>query len=163
MKIDEFNALPESKARHALFACCSSPAWTRRLAAARPYASEAELFAAADRALAELSEAEIDHALDGHPRIGERRDGNAVSAREQAAVTVAGDEVKRAIAEGNRDYEARFGQVYLVAASGRSPEELLADLRHRLDNDPATERKVLRAELAKINRIRLGQLIEGDG
>lgn len=159
MTLGEFNALPEDAASRALLACCSSPAWARRLAAARPFGSPDDLYAEADRAVAELAEPDLDHALDGHPRIGERRDGDTSSAREQSAVGAASTAVREAIAEGNRRYERRFGHVYLVAASGRGAEELLADLRARLGNDPTTERAVLRAELAKINRIRLRQLV----
>jgi 2-oxo-4-hydroxy-4-carboxy-5-ureidoimidazoline decarboxylase len=73
---------------------------------------------------------------------------------------VSGDATLAALAEGNREYEARFGHVYLVCASGRSGEELLAVLRSRLGNDPATERRVVRAELGKINRLRLERLAE---
>lgn len=112
----------------------------------------------ADRVLAELPEAEIDHALDGHPRIGGTAD-NPSSKREQAAVTTAGTEVREKLAAGNRAYEDKFGHVYLVCATGRSAEELLAILEERLDNDAETERRVLRVELAKINRIRLGRVL----
>lgn len=160
MTLAQFNALPEDAASRALLACCSSPAWARRLTAARPFGSPDDLYAEADRAVAELAEPDLDHALDGHPRIGERRDGDTTSAREQSAVGAADAAVRDAIAEGNRRYERRFGHVYLVAASGRGAEDLLADLRARLDNDPTTERAVLRAELAKINRIRLRQLVD---
>ncbi len=108
--------------------------------------------------LAELPDAEIDAALDGHPRIGGRVD-NESSAREQAGVATAGDDVRAALAAGNRAYEDRFGYVYLVCASGRSADELLAILTDRLDNDPETERRVMRNELAKINRLRLQRLL----
>ncbi|MDT5302312.1 MAG: 2-oxo-4-hydroxy-4-carboxy-5-ureidoimidazoline decarboxylase, partial [Mycobacterium sp.] len=84
---------------------------------------------------------------------------NASSAREQAGVTAADDDVRAALAAGNRDYEDRFGYVYLVCASGRSADELLAILTDRLDNDPDTERRVMRNELAKINRLRLKRLL----
>ncbi len=67
----------------------------------------------------------------------------------------------RALADGNRAYEAKFGHVYLVCASGRSAEELLAVLQQRLGNDPVTERAVVRRELGLINRIRLVRLVEG--
>ena len=83
------------------------------------------------------------------------------SRREQAGVT--GDETLAALAAGNREYEARFGHVYLVCASGRSGEELLAVLRSRLDNDPVTERAVVREELGRINRLRLERLATGEG
>ena len=70
-------------------------------------------------------------------------------------------ETVRALADGNRAYEAKFGHVYLVCASGRSADELLAVLQQRLGNDPVTERAVVRRELGLINRIRLVRLVEG--
>ncbi len=108
--------------------------------------------------LAELPEAEIDQALDGHPRIGGKAD-NPSSKREQAAVQAAGSDVLDALAASNRKYEEKFGHVYLVCATGRSAPELLAILEERLGNDPETERRVLRVELAKINRIRLNRML----
>jgi 2-oxo-4-hydroxy-4-carboxy-5-ureidoimidazoline decarboxylase len=159
--LDRFNGLPEDEAREVLLACCTSPRWAVRLAAGRPYRSAGDLYGEADRALRELGEADLQDALAGHPRIGERRDGDAVSAGEQSAVGSADADTRAALAEGNRRYEERFGQVYLVAAGGREAGELLADLRARLDNDPEIEHAVLRAELAKINKSRLAGLVEG--
>lgn len=153
-----FNALPESTATEALLACCSSPAWARALVAGRPYATVDAVLDAADAVLAELPESEIDLALAGHPRIGERPD-TAASAREQAGVADAQDAVRSALAAGNRAYEERFGHIYLVCASGRSGSELLAILEARLGNDAETERRVMRTELAKINRIRLRAML----
>jgi 2-oxo-4-hydroxy-4-carboxy-5-ureidoimidazoline decarboxylase len=69
--------------------------------------------------------------------------------------------VRRGLAAGNRAYERRFGHVYLVCATGRTADEMLALLHRRLGNDPASERVVVRDELAKINRIRLTKLLEG--
>jgi 2-oxo-4-hydroxy-4-carboxy-5-ureidoimidazoline decarboxylase len=114
------------------------------------------LLAAADLALAGLDERDVDAALAGHPRIGERS-SHSSSVREQAGVS---DDVRAALAAGNREYEARFGHVYLVSASGRTGEELLAVLRSRLGNDPAREREVVREELGTINRLRLQRLLE---
>jgi 2-oxo-4-hydroxy-4-carboxy-5-ureidoimidazoline decarboxylase len=126
--------------------------------AGAPFADIAALLDRADRVLAELPDAEIDAALAGHPRIGGRV-RNAASAREQAGVATAAEEVRTALAAGNREYEDRFGYVYLVCASGRSADELLAILSDRLHNDPGTERRVMRGELAKINRLRLQRLL----
>lgn len=143
---------------HWLFEVCSSPIWARRVLAGAPFRDEAALYDRADRVLAELPEAEIDAALDGHPRIGAKPD-NPSSAREQSRVADADDAVKAELAAKNREYEERFGYVYLVCASGRSAEELLAILTERLENDPETERRVMRSELAKINRLRLERLM----
>ena len=156
--LDGFNGLSDRQAMHALFECCSSSIWARRVAASRPFANRELLLDRADRVLAELPEAEIDLALDGHPRIGGKAD-NVSSQREQAAVQSAGSDVLAALAEANRKYEERFGHVYLVCATGRTAPELLAILEERLGNDPETERRVLRVELAKINRIRLNRML----
>ena len=107
---------------------------------------------------------EIDAALDGHPRIGAKADDPS-SAREQARVADADEAVRAELAAKNREYDDRFGYVYLVCASGRSAEELLGILIDRLANVPETERRVMRSELAKINRLRLERLLcrPGDG
>jgi 2-oxo-4-hydroxy-4-carboxy-5-ureidoimidazoline decarboxylase len=156
-----FNALPADRAEVALLACCSSRPWARMVLEGRRYESVAAVLAAADAALAGLTESELDQALAGHPRIGERPAAghSAWSAREQAGVAGADADVQAALVAGNRAYEERFGHVYLVCATGRSAAELLALLNQRLGNDPATERAVVRAELGKINRIRLGRML----
>lgn len=160
--LERLNAAPEDQAQQALLACCSSPQWARQLVAGRPYADQAAVLAAADDALAALSEADLDDALAGHPRIGERVDhtGGEWSRQEQSGMDSASQTTAERMAAGNRDYEARFGHVYLVSAAGRSAQEMLDFLRERLGNDPATERAIVRAELATINRNRLSRLLE---
>ncbi|WP_048631862.1 2-oxo-4-hydroxy-4-carboxy-5-ureidoimidazoline decarboxylase [Mycolicibacterium aurum] len=143
---------------HLLYDVCSSPIWARRVLAGGPFRDPEALLRRADQVLAELPDAELAAALDGHPRIGAKAD-NASSAREQAKVAAADDGVKTELAEKNRLYEQTFGYVYLVCASGRTAEELLDILTDRLDNDPDTERRVMRSELAKINRLRLERLL----
>ncbi|MCX2929230.1 2-oxo-4-hydroxy-4-carboxy-5-ureidoimidazoline decarboxylase [Mycobacterium sp. CVI_P3] len=156
--LEGFNALTERQRMHQLFEVCSSTIWARRVLAGAPFRDAEALYDRADRALAELPDTEIDAALDGHPRIGARPDSPS-SAREQAAVATAGDDIRAELAARNAEYEERFGYVYLVCASGRSAEELLAILTERLQNDPLTERRVMRNELGKINRLRLERLV----
>lgn len=156
-----FNALPDDRAEAALLACCASERWARRMLAGRPYLSEDDVQAAAQAALAELTESDVDQALAGHPRIGERATAghSAWSRGEQAGMSGAADETRATLAGANREYEDRFGHVYLVCATGKSADELLAILRARLGNDPATEHGVVRVELGKINRIRLARML----
>lgn len=159
--LQDFNELSERQRMHLLFEVCSSTIWARRVVAASPFRDPEALYDRADRVLAELPDAEIDAALDGHPRIGASVSAahSPASAREQARVAAADESVKAELAAKNRDYEERFGYVYLVCASGRSADELLAILADRLDNDPETERRVMRNELGKINRLRLERLL----
>lgn len=161
--LDAFNALPLARARDDLLAVCASQAWAQAVAAARPYRSGEILLATADAAFAALTWSELAKALAAHPRIGEHPEGDgrdaAWSRREQAGVagSVAGSE--EALAEANRAYERRFGHVFLIFASDRTAAEILAAARERLGNDDERERAVVRAELAKIVRLRLERLL----
>jgi len=156
--LDGFNALSRERAEHLLRTCCSSRAWARKVSAGRPYGSVEELCLAADDALAALSESDVDEALAGHPRIGDRP-ADESSRLEQSGVASADERTLAALAEANRVYEERFGHVYLVCATGKGGNELLTILRDRLGNEPAEERRVVRSELGKINRIRLERLL----
>jgi 2-oxo-4-hydroxy-4-carboxy-5-ureidoimidazoline decarboxylase len=156
--LDGFNRLTDRQRLYLLFEVCSSTIWARRVLAGQPFGDVEALLDRADRVLAELPDVEIDAALDGHPRIGGRVD-NASSAREQAGMNSADDDVRTELAHKNRAYESKFGYVYLVGASGRSAGELLTILTERLENDPETERRVMRTELMKINRLRLDRLL----
>jgi 2-oxo-4-hydroxy-4-carboxy-5-ureidoimidazoline decarboxylase len=158
----EFNRLPAEAARLALLDCCPVARWADELVAGRPYRSAAGLLRRSDRAVAALPQADLAAALDGHPRIGDRAAASRRwSGREQAGVAAAGPATLRALADGNQAYEQRFGHIYLVCAAGRTAAELLAVLRSRLANDPAAEWEVVRSELQKINRVRLGKLLGG--
>jgi 2-oxo-4-hydroxy-4-carboxy-5-ureidoimidazoline decarboxylase len=64
-----------------------------------------------------------------------------------------------ALADENRRYEARFGHVFLISASGRTAGEILAELQRRMSNDPATEIEVAAAEHRKITRLRLERML----
>lgn len=159
-----FNDAPDDRLRAELVACCAARDWIAALVAGRPYATLAQLYAASDAASAELTDAGFAEALAGHPRIGDRPSGEW-SRQEQSVAACAGAEVRARLAAANAGYEQRFGHIYLVCASGRSAEELLAVCESRLANDPSTERGVALAELAKISRLRLAKLLatEGDG
>lgn len=157
----ELNAGSEAAAQAALLPCCASPVWARAVAAARPFGDVEHVYAAADAAIAAMGEADIDQALAGHPRIGERSSGPEPgwSREEQSGVDGAGEATRRRIAAGNLAYEERFRRIYLVCATGRSADELLAMLEQRLTNSPEAERAVVREELRRITRLRLGKLL----
>ena len=153
----DLNALPARDFEELLLRCCAAPGWARQVTAGRPYASLADLLAAADAAWAARGTGDLDAAMGGHPRIGERR-LSGWSAQEQAGVGADAAAVT-ALADGNAAYEQRFGHVFLICATGRGPGEILAELNRRMSNDPATEREVAAAEIGKINDIRLRKLV----
>ncbi len=154
VRLDAFNAMPDAVGE--LTACCASPGWARAVADARPYPSVDALVEHAATVLAGLDEDEIDLALAGHPRIGERS-AHASAQREQSGVT---DADRAALAEANRAYQQRFGHVYLVCADGRPAAYLLDILHTRLHHTPTQERATLRAELNELNTLRLRRLVD---
>ena len=161
------NGLPEDEARRQLLACCSAGRWVDGVAAGRPFPSLTALIELSNKVVAGLAVADLRAALDGHPRIGHAagpgEDDRDWSRREQAGVAGSDEAVRRGLAEGNAAYERRFGHIYLVCAAGRSGAELLAVLQARLGNDAQTEWGVVRAELGKINALRLGKLVSLPG
>jgi 2-oxo-4-hydroxy-4-carboxy-5-ureidoimidazoline decarboxylase len=152
------NALPGDEAVTVLLGCCAAPGWARRVASGRPYPTVDDLVTAAGLAWDRRGPGELDAAMAGHPRIGERPGQLAGwSQREQAGI---GQDpgVLAALREANAAYERRFGHVFLICAAGRGPDEILADLRRRMANEPAAEREVAAAEIGKINAVRLRKL-----
>lgn len=162
----QLNALDEPELRAELAGFCAAPSWIDRMAAARPYASPEAVLHAAEAAAGAVTADDWREAFRHHPRIGERTAERSLSAaaadssaREQGAVAHADAADIAALAEGNRAYEDRFGHVFIVCASGRSAAEMLAALRERMGNDPATELQVAAAEQRKITRLRLERLL----
>lgn len=161
MNLDQLNTAPADDLRPQLLACCDVSAWAETLLDARPYDDLDALIATADKAARDFDRADVDRALAQHPRIGERaagRDtGSAWSRQEQSGVDA---EAKDALLEGNRAYEDRFGRVFLICATGLSAEQILTNLRSRLDNDDADEAAVVADELRKIALLRLRKLVD---
>jgi 2-oxo-4-hydroxy-4-carboxy-5-ureidoimidazoline decarboxylase len=158
--LTRFNSLSPEEAEHRLYSCFASRSWAAEVARARPFEDLDGLLAAADSGYSKLPPADWADAVAAHPRIGERGGhAPASSEREQSGVARAPAETLAALAAENRRYEARFGHVFLIAASGRSAEEILEALRQRMSNDPATEIKIAADELCKITRIRLERLL----
>ena len=160
MNLAVLNALKASDARRELMACCGSIRWAERMEKGRPYADRAALLAAADRHWRELTPQDWLEAFAHHPRIGERKVESVWAKQEQAGVAGASEETQRALFEGNHAYERRFGHVFLVCATGKTAEEMLALLDARMPHDPDAELEVAAGEQAKITVIRLNKLLE---
>jgi 2-oxo-4-hydroxy-4-carboxy-5-ureidoimidazoline decarboxylase len=163
--VEVFNSLPAVRLGEDLKACCAAPAWGAAVAAARPFRDRDEILAAGKAASAALSWDEVLAGLSAHPRIGERAAGDtqeaAWSRREQSAAAQSADERTRAdLITVNRAYEEKFGHVFLIFASGRSQEEILAAARERLGNDEATERAIVTDQLGRIARLRLERVLD---
>jgi len=145
--------MPVATTREVLLGCLSVPRWADDVLAGQPYDDTDALLAAADRAARELTDEELDQALSGHPRIGER--GGAHSQQEQSGVDPREVETAARLASGNAAYEQRFGRVFLIRAAGKDGAEVLAELDRRLHNDDATERAETVDNLRQITLLRL--------
>ena len=150
--------LPLEEAAAELRACCASARWVERMLSQRPFKDANEVFESAERIWWDITPAQREEAFAAHPRIGERRD--ARSAGEQAGALAAPDDMKQRLAEVNAAYEARFGRIYLVCASGKSADELLRIAEQRLHNEPEAELRIAAEEQAKITKLRLVTLLD---
>jgi 2-oxo-4-hydroxy-4-carboxy-5-ureidoimidazoline decarboxylase len=190
MQLAELNAMDTASAARELLRCCGSTRWAGRMARLRPFADAAALARAADHAFDELDRADWLEAFAAHPTIGEpdssggpvgsggsrglvaagsRRPGEASrcqaperwAAEEQALVAQSADATQQRLADANRDYAARFGYIFIVCATGKTGDEMLALLERRLANDPGTELQIAANEQKKITRLRLVKLLDG--
>jgi 2-oxo-4-hydroxy-4-carboxy-5-ureidoimidazoline decarboxylase len=160
------NGARREAAAAALTRCCGSTRWVERILERRPFATPAELNAAAREAWSGLDRDDYLEAFAQHPRLGadparlrERFATADWSAQEQSGVRNADDVTLEALRAGNAAYEARFGFVFLVCATGKSAREVLSLLEQRIGNDPETELAIAAAEQAKITQLRLEKLV----
>jgi 2-oxo-4-hydroxy-4-carboxy-5-ureidoimidazoline decarboxylase len=159
------NAATRGDAASALLRCCASTRWVDRVLQGRPFASPADLHAVAEDAWSGLDRVDYLEAFAHHPRLGadparlrERFATADWSAQEQSGVARADEATLEALRAGNVAYEARFGFVFLVCATGKGAREILTWLEQRIGNDPETELGIAAAEQAKITRLRLERL-----
>lgn len=174
LTVAALDRMPAEQAGALLHECAGTARWTAGMLARRPFGSFARSCAIADEVWATLGPDDWRAAFAHHPRIGESGGterqgvrGREWSAHEQAGVAGSASEVRAALADANREYERRFGHIYIVCAAGKSAEELLAIARARLSNDPERELEVAAEELRRIMRLRLARLLaheagEGD-
>ena len=134
---------------------CGSTAWAAAVVRGRPYARLGDLLAVSDLAMVGLTAADLGEAMAGHPPIGRPKEGDPTSAREQSGVR---DSEREELLRLNLAYQDAHGHVFLICATGRTGAQMLAALKERIGNDADTEREIVRAELGKINRVRLTRL-----
>lgn len=156
-----FDLASPAEARERFTIACGSTRWVERMVARRPFESRAALLTAACEEWWGLNPDDWREAFSHHPKIGDRglreRYGATrhLSEKEQAGISGASDAVIAALADGNRAYEDKFGYIFIVCATGKSAEEMLALLRTRLSHDPERELRIAAEEQARITAIRL--------
>ncbi len=163
MTLAELNRLPRYRAEEELLQCCGSKAWARAMAQRRPFASFDRLSRAATEIWRGLYPADWLEAFRTHPRIGERKAAvhtapAAWAAQEQSGMSRAPAAVATAFEEANQEYAAKFGFIFIICATGKTAEEMLENLRSRLDNSPEQELRAAAEEQNKITLLRLKKL-----
>jgi len=152
------NTLMDRVIEAQLKSCCGSSEWVRRMIASRPFASWSDLIRDAEAIWNTLTPDDWREAFAAHPRIGESS-ASKWARQEQSATASASSDVRDALAEANREYEARFGHIYIVCATGRTADEMLAMAWQRLENTPHHELRVAAEEQMKITKLRLMKLV----
>jgi 2-oxo-4-hydroxy-4-carboxy-5-ureidoimidazoline decarboxylase len=160
--LSHWNLLPAEEATREILPCCGSRAWANGMASSRPLQDVATLLATSDRIWRGVSAADWLEAFHSHPRIGETRRSHETSAwsldwsaQEQSQAAKSDDSLKQALAEGNLEYEDKFQRIFIICATGKSADEILAHLRKRLNNDEVTELREAAEQQRQITRIRL--------
>ena len=166
--VREVNAMSADRVAALLIDCCGSSRWVTRMVESRPFDSRDAMLAAADEIWRSLSPADFIEAFAHHPRIGERsgaipqgRQGSEWSVNEQSALHADDRELQEQLREINRDYERRFGYIYIVSAAGKTGAELLEIARNRLKNDAEAELAIAAEEQRQIMQLRMEKLLAG--
>jgi hydroxyisourate hydrolase len=160
MTLAELNALTPEAAGRELARCCGSRKWVEQMTARRPFGSVDQLFGAAEEIWWSLDGSDWLEAFSHHPRIGDREHAAGWAKDEQSGTRGASDATLDALTALNHEYEDRFGHVFLICATGKSADEMLAELQRRMENPRGMELNVAAGEQAKIARLRLEKLID---
>lgn len=165
MNLDQLNQSSTELLLPELLRCCGSAKWVEKLIAGRPYASETELFRASDHIWQSLNSEDWLEAFSHHPKIGDLESLKTKFATtsdwasgEQGGVALASEKIIEDLAAGNKEYEAKFGYIFIVCATGKTAGEMLSLLQERLNNGPESEIQKAMAEQNKITRLRLEKL-----
>ncbi len=166
MTLEEINKLTFEVAYIEFQKCCGARQWVAHMADGRPFRSRDDLMTAADTIWQSLETSAWKEAFGHHPKIGDldalkkQFASTATWAEgEQSKIRTASDEILMKLAEGNKNYEEKFGFIFIVCATGKSANEMLSLLEQRIQNDASHELTIAAEEQRKITRIRLEKLL----
>lgn len=166
MTLQTLNNLPIYEAARALSKCCGATSWVNQMIKARPFLTKEDLFKKAERIWYSCQKEDWLEAFSHHPKIGDSASLEKKfaatkdwSGEEQKSVASADKETIQKLAKGNHDYEAKFGFIFIVCATGKSAAEMLSLLEARIGNNYADEIRIAMGEQHKITLIRLEKLL----
>jgi 2-oxo-4-hydroxy-4-carboxy-5-ureidoimidazoline decarboxylase len=171
MTLHELNTLSQPQLKELLTNCCGSSAWVKMMMAYFPADDLVELLEDAEEKWYDCSKDDWKEAFAHHPKIGDVESLTKKFASttdpitagwasgEQSGVNNASSETIKALAAANRLYEDKFGYIFIVCATGKSAQEMLAELQVRIQNNPDVEIEIAAEEQNKITKLRLEKLL----
>lgn len=160
MTLEQFNLADEASVLSALLRCCGSKKWANRMLSGRPFSDRKTLLAQADSVWWELEAGDWREAFAAHPQIGEKKT-SGWSSQEQSGMDAATVQLLERLAKGNEEYAKRFGWIFLINASGKTADEMLASLESRMRHESGEELRIAAGEQAQITKLRLNKLLSG--
>lgn len=167
MTLKELNELPVDEAINEFEKCCGSKKWIIVMTGAIPYYSKEELLNNAEETWNGMEDEDVMEVFDHHSKIGDlsslkEKFANTKnwSKQEQEGLNTASEDEINLLAQGNIDYEKKFGFIFLIFATGKSPEQMLEALQSRIGNTKEQELVNVRQEQLKITLLRLNKLLE---
>ena len=166
MTIKTLNGLDSSEAAAQFNLCCGATNWIKIMNQSRPFQNKNEVYQQAESIWLSLSSEDWLEAFTHHPKIGninslrkKFQNTKSISKNEQSGVNNATESTLKDLAESNQLYEYRFGFIFIVCATGKSSDEMLALIKMRLNNNAKIEMQNAAKEQNKITQLRLKTLL----
>lgn len=145
--------------------CCGAGKWVNEMLSSS-FDSEADLIKKSEKIWYSLDKEDWLEAFSHHPKIGDINSlkekfssSKNIAEKEQSGVEHATEETLSELSKLNIEYEKKFGYIFIVCATGKSAEELLALIKARIENDADTEIRIAMEEQNKITKLRLKNLL----
>ena len=166
MTFESLNSLTNSEANEQFKLCCGAKNWIQKMNRNRPFQNENEVYNKAESIWFSLSSDDWLEAFTHHPKIGnieslrkKFHNTKSISENEQSGVNDAAESTLKDLAESNQLYEDKFGFIFIVCATGKSADEMLAMIKIRLNNNVNAEMLNASKEQNKITKLRLEKLL----
>lgn len=146
--------------------CCGSMNWIEKMINKSAINSKEKFLEAADKVWYSLRKEDWLEAFTHHPKIGDLNSlkekfssTKLLAENEQSGVNSATNECLTELARLNEEYERKFGYIFIVCATGKTADEMLALIRERIKNNSEEEVMIAMEEQNKITKLRLEKLL----
>lgn len=169
MTLTELNALNPEQAQDWFMQTCAAQSWCHAMTNARPFASTENIISVAETVWQSCSKPDFLQAFEAHPMIGDVnslrekfKNTQAMASHEQSGAQAASEDTLQQLHELNHSYLEKHGFIFIIFATGKSADEMLASLKERIVNDTDTEIQNAAAEQIKITQLRINKNLLAD-